>query len=178
LGQLQSDWRSSSGQGSCREPRQRRCLLKGCEQFFKPEYGQARYCSAACQDAADRWRHWYANQVWRQTDHGRECRRQQSYRYRQRLRERREAEQAAKAEREGERPAVDSKKSPCARPGCYELFVPARRCPRQRFCCCLCRKALRRVIQRERRWGRRRKRGPSGRRRIPPWRKKVRRRTL
>jgi hypothetical protein len=58
------------------------------------------------------------------------------------------------------------------------LFVPARRCPHQRFCSCLCRQALRRVIQREARWGRRRKRGPSSRRRIPPWRKKVRRRAL
>jgi hypothetical protein len=183
VGQLQHDRRSSSGQGSCRGPRRRRCLLKGCEQFFKPEYGQARYCSAACQDAADRWRHWHANQVWRQTEGGRECRRQQSCRYRERVRQRREAEQAAaeqaaEAQREGERPADDLEKSPCARPGCYELFVPARRSPHQRFCCCLCRKALRRVIQRERRWGRRRKRGPSSRRRIPPWRKKVRRRVL
>ena len=63
-------------------------------------------------------------------------------------------------------PADDSEKSPCARPGCYELFVPVPRCPHQRFCGCLCRNALRRVIQCERRWGRRRKRGPSSCRRI------------
>jgi hypothetical protein len=44
--------RSSSGQGSCRGPR-RRCLLKDCEQFVKPEYAQARYCSAACQEEED-----------------------------------------------------------------------------------------------------------------------------
>ncbi len=126
---------------------------------------QARYCGPACQDAADRWRHWRASQTWRKTESGRECRRQQSCRYRQRVRERREAEQAAteeaaEAQREGQRPADASEKSSCARPGCYELFVPSRRCPHQRFCSCLCRKALRRVIQRERRWGRRRKRGP------------------
>ena len=183
LGQLHHDRRFSSGQGSCRGPRRRRCLLKGCEQFFQPEYAQARYCCAACQDAADRWRHWHANQTWRQTDHGRECRRQQSCRYRQRVRERREAEQAAaeqaaEAQREGERPADDSEKSSCARPSCYELFVPLRRSPQQRFCSCLCRRALRRVIQREARWGRRRKRGASSHRRIPPWRKKVRRHVL
>ena len=34
--------------------------------------------------------------------------------------------QAAEAEREGQRPADTSEKSSCARPGCYELFVPAR----------------------------------------------------
>jgi hypothetical protein len=181
LGQFHNDRRSSSGQGACQAPRWRRCLLKDCEQFFKPEYAQARYCSAACQDAADRWRHWRARQTWRKTEKGRECRRRQSCRYRQRVRERREAEQAAAeevapAECEGERPADASEKSSCARPGCYELFVPAPRSPRQRFCSCLCRQALRRVLQREARWGRRRKGGPRSRRRIPPWRKKVRRR--
>ena len=29
-----------------------------------------------------------------------------------------------RGEREGQRPADDSEKSSCARPGCYELFVP------------------------------------------------------
>jgi hypothetical protein len=180
LGQFHDDRRSSSGQGSSQAPRQRRCLLKGCEQFFKPDYYQARYCSAACQDAAHRWRRWSADQTWRKTESGRECRREQSCRYRRRVRERREAEQAvveeaAQAECEGERPADASQKSSCARPGCYELFVPARRSPRQRFCSCLCRQALRRVLQREARWGQRRKGAPPSRRRIPPWRKKVRR---
>jgi hypothetical protein len=179
LGQLHHDRRSSSRQGSCRGPRRRRCLLKGCERFFDPQYAQSRYCGPACQEAADRWRHWRAQQTWRKTDGGRECRRQQSCRYRQRVRQRREAERAAaEAECEGQRPAEVLEKSPCARPGCYELFVPSRRCPHQRFCSCLCRQALRRVIQREARWGRRRKGRPRSRRRIPPWRKKVRRRTL
>lgn len=183
LGQLHHDRRSSPGQGSCRGPRQRRCLLKGCEQFFKPEHAQARYCSPSCREAAGRWRRWRANQTWRKTEGGRECRRQQSCRYCERVQQRREAEQAAmeqvaEADREGERPAEAGEKTPCARPGCYARFVPSRRCPHQCFCSCLCRKALRRVIQRERLWGRRRKRGPSCRRRIPPWRTKVRRRVL
>ena len=180
MGPIHNDRRSSPGQGSSRAPRQRRCLLKGCEQFFKPDYPQARYCGAACQDAADRWRRWRADQVWRKTEGGRKCRRQQSVRYRQHGRERRDAEQAAGAQAapaacEGERPADASKKSSCARPGCYVLFIPLRRWPRQHYCSCLCRKALRRVLQREARWGRRRKGGPPGRRRIPPWRNKVRR---
>ena len=44
------------------------------------------------------------------------------------------AEEAAQAECEGQRPADASEKSPCARPGCYELFVPSQHCPHQRFC--------------------------------------------
>lgn len=199
MGQLHRDRRTASRQGSCQGPRRRRCLLKGCEAFFVPQYAQARYCSPACQEAADRWRHWRARQAWRKTPGGRECRRQQCCRYRQRVCQRREAEQAAcgepiQAERdtqlpeaeqamakvvstpcEGQRPARNPEESCCARPGCYERFVPSRRCPHQRFCSCLCRQALRRVLQRESRWGRRRKRGPEGRRKIPPWRKKVRR---
>jgi hypothetical protein len=183
LGQLHSDRRSFPGQGTCRGPRARRCLLKGCERFFQPQWPQARYCGPACQDAADRWRRWRASQTWRKTENGWECRRQQSCRYRERVRQRREAEQAAaretaEAEREGQRPAELAEKSSCARPGCYELFIPARQCPHQRFCSCLCRRALRRVVQREARWGRRRKGGPRSRRWIPPWRKKVRRRIL
>ena len=180
LGQFHDDRRSSLGQGSGRAPRQRRCLLKGCERFFKPEYPQARYCSVACQDAAERWRRWWADRAWRKTEGGRECRRQQSCRYRERVRQRRKAEEtgaagSAPAENEGERPADSSEKSPCARPGCYVLFIPSRRSPRQRFCSCLCRKALRRVIQRERRWGRRRKGGPARRHRASPRPEKVRR---
>jgi hypothetical protein len=183
LGPLQHDRRTRAGQGTCRGPRRRRCLLKGCEQFFQPSNAQARYCGPPCQRAAKRWRAWRAGQAWRRTASGRQCRRQQSCRYRQRVRQRREAEQAAAAEaavesREGQRPAARGEEFSCARPGCYELFVLSPRCPGQRFCSCLCRKALRRVVQREARWGRRRKRGPGGRRRIPPWREKVRRRVL
>jgi hypothetical protein len=187
LGPLEHDRESHPGQGSCsrqcRGPRRRRCLLKGCEQFFEPRCTQARYCSPACQRAAERWRRWRAGQTWRKTEGGRQCRRRQSCRYRERVRQRREAEQAAaedvaQATCEGQRPAEALEKIPCARPGCYELFVPAPRSPQQRFCSCLCRQALRRVLQREARWGRRRKRGPRSRRRIPPWRTKVRRRVL
>jgi hypothetical protein len=44
---------------------------------------------------------------------------------------------------------------PCSRPGCYELFAPERRSPLKKFCSCLCRMALHRVLERERRWARR-----------------------
>lgn len=40
----------------------------------------------------------------------------------------------------------------CDRPGCYEGFQRSRRSPLQRFCCYDCRRALERVLERERRW--------------------------
>ncbi len=53
---------------------------------------------------------------------------------------------------EGHQEQADSEKSPCSRPGCYESFPPERRSPLKRFCCALCREALRRVRRREARW--------------------------
>src|SRR5437899_7193712 len=40
----------------------------------------------------------------------------------------------------------------CDRPGCYENFERSRRSPLQRFCSHNCRRALERVLERERRW--------------------------
>jgi hypothetical protein len=47
---------------------------------------------------------------------------------------------------------------PCSRPGCYELFLAEHRSPLKKFCSCSCRRALRRVIEREQRWRRRQER--------------------
>ena len=122
----------AAGQGCdgrrAQPPGTRRCLLKGCERWFRPARPQCCYCSPACQAAARRWRRWRAAQTYRGTPHGKECRRAQSCRYRERRRER----QAAAADnperpREGQRPAEIPgrfpQKSACDRPGCYELFV-------------------------------------------------------
>jgi YgiT-type zinc finger domain-containing protein len=40
----------------------------------------------------------------------------------------------------------------CERPGCYEVFVTTSRSPRQKFCSEECRRAMNRVLERERRW--------------------------
>lgn len=71
-------------------PRQRRCLLKGCECWFQPTHAQARYCSHGCRRAAAQWRRWKASQRYRQTIGGRACRREQSRRRRARLAERKQ----------------------------------------------------------------------------------------
>lgn len=53
---------------------------------------------------------------------------------------------------EGYHKSQSHEKSCCQRPGCYERFTPAPRSPLQTFCCPSCRKALRAVLIRERRW--------------------------
>lgn len=161
------------GPGGCpegRPPRARRCLLKGCERWFEASHPQARYCSAACRQAASRWRRWQASRRYRSTPHGREKRRAQSRRYRERrpsLPEPDPAPDHAAESCEGQRAAgipEDSPSCPCARPGCYVEFACSTRSPLRRFCSSACRQALRRVSQRERRWRARRRRGVQPRR--------------
>jgi len=150
----------------------RRCLLKGCPHWFRPTHPRACFCSSACRQKADRWRRWHAKQTYGASAHGRERRREQSRRYRQRLKERRAAVPAANPSpaREGGRIQINPRVSgdrPCDRPGCYGCFVPSARAPHQRFCSLACRLALRRVRQRELRRYARRRRGSKPRRLRP-----------
>jgi hypothetical protein len=166
-----------------------RCLLKGCECWFLPRWPQARYCSTDCQIAARCWRVWHANQMYRASKQGKKRRREQSRRYRDRVRERSSLAEPApptphldptssiiEAEShpendsppvislvsEGERPAASPEKScglPCHRPGCYVLFLPSVASQDQKYCSAACSQALRRVRQRQARLRRRRRRG-------------------
>jgi hypothetical protein len=173
-------YRISAGQAQEPRDRQRRCLLKGCEGWFRPCCPQARYCSAACQQRATWWRRWRSSQQYRSQEAGKARRREQARRYRERLRQaavRARAEHASADavargadEREGQRPAEflrPAEARPCDRPGCYCWFVPQRCAPGQRFCCLACRRALRRVLDREARW-RQRQRLLGVRRGRPP----------
>jgi hypothetical protein len=170
-----------------------RCLLKDCGRWFLPPWPQARYCSPTCQKAAAHWRSWHASQTYRATFQGKERRREQAQR-------RRERQRAAFAEPAPQTPSIESTLSvievqttftsdstpitpvdcqnvgqrpakirpqsgdlPCSRPGCYVLFLPSPRSPYQYFCSGSCRQALRRVRQREARLRRRHRRGIVGR---------------
>ena len=135
-----------------RRPRHRKCLLKGCERRFLPDDPAERYCSNECRRKAAQWQRWRRQRTYRRTQNGKAHRREQSRRYRIRRRERKRR-QAADVGGEGNARAADLKKVTCARPGCYQCFEPHLRSPSQRFCSPLCRKALRRVLIRERRWG-------------------------
>ena len=158
--------------------RRRRCLLKDCERWFRPWHPQGRYCSPACQQAARRWRRRHASQRYRAGAQGKERRREQSRRYRQRRPQptatladdaAATAPAASATPREGQRPAPilgNFAWRMCSRPGCYLWFLIQSRSPGQHFCSCLCRQALRRVLDREAHW-RRRHRCPQPRRRPP-----------
>ena len=73
------------GQPPGRRPRTRYCLLKGCERHFRPQRARQRYCSDECRRAARRWSRWKAQQSYRATAAGKERRKGQSGRYRQRV---------------------------------------------------------------------------------------------
>lgn len=75
--------------------RPRRCLLKGCEQHFRPRHAQQRYCSTRCRQAARKWSRWKSQARYRATVAGKEKRNGQSRRYRERVRNRKQAEKDA-----------------------------------------------------------------------------------
>jgi len=78
----------------CR-PRKRRCLLKGCEQRFRPRQTRQHYCSEPCRKAARKWSRWKDQQRYRKTVAGRQKRNGQSRRYRERVKSRKPPEPEA-----------------------------------------------------------------------------------
>lgn len=128
------------------------CLLKGCEQSFRPQHPLSRYCGSACREAARRWRGREANRRYRASEQGKCRRRAQSCRYRERVRERQRVDACSSAPGEGYPYPDQSMNFSCRRPGCYEAFARTARSPLQKFCSVGCRQALRRVLIRERRW--------------------------
>jgi hypothetical protein len=71
-----------------RKPRPRHCLLKGCEQRFRPRRARQRYCSEKCRKAARKWSRWKAQQRYREKAAGQQKRNGQSRRYRERVKSR------------------------------------------------------------------------------------------
>jgi len=71
-----------------RRPRSRVCLLKGCGRVFRPQQPMARYCSEACRAEARQWRQWKARRRYRRSTNGKQKRRAESRRYRERRKER------------------------------------------------------------------------------------------
>jgi len=72
-----------------RRPRLRLCLLKGCEQKFRPRRPWSRYCSDDCRGKARKWSRWKAQRTYRAARHGKDKRQAQCRRYRQRTRAKR-----------------------------------------------------------------------------------------
>src|ERR1700730_13408764 len=82
-----------------RRPRRRRCLLKGCEERFRPARVGMRYC-VGCREGAKKWRRGKAQQKYRGTRSGKERRSAQSQRYRERMKSKRRVK---KSDEEGAR---------------------------------------------------------------------------
>lgn len=78
-----------------RRPRPRRCLLKGCEQRFRPLHALQRYCSEGCRKQAREWSARKARRTWRASVEGKRKRNGQSQRYRKRVQERKAANKEA-----------------------------------------------------------------------------------
>ena len=94
--------RAAGENGPARRPRPRLCLLKGCEQRFRPRRARQRYCSEPCRKAARAWSRWKAQQSYRATAAGKQKRNGQSRRYRERVRSRKPpAGEAVPERREG-----------------------------------------------------------------------------
>ena len=135
-----------------RVARQRRCLLKGCEANFKPSHPLSRYCSDACRHAAKKWAQQRANRRYRGSLHGKQTRREQAARYRRRVKERETVStEVVRSGWEGYK-SLEPDEKYCCRPGCYEIFKVTSRSPLKRFCNSDCRRALRAVLVREKRW--------------------------
>lgn len=132
--------------------RSRLCLLKGCERRFHPSRPRSRYCREECRAAARQWSKASARQRYRSTEKGRSRHREQNRRYR--------IHRKLRAVCPPDPPhgscEGDHKENKdgffCRRPGCYELVCPPRRSPLQKYCKEGCRRAVWRVIERERRW--------------------------
>lgn len=137
---------------SGRRPRQRCCLLKGCERRFQPRQAGQRYCSEDCRKAARKWSRWKAQQRYRETVAGKAKRNAQSRCYRQRTKSREASDPEAVKQAARVITPEHFFRARLRRPGCYERFAPERRSPLQRFCSQACRRALERVEERERRW--------------------------
>jgi hypothetical protein len=78
------------GPGPVRWPRRRKCLLKGCEKNFPPQQAAECYCSEECRQKAREWSEWKAQQRYRASEKGTEKRKAQCWRYRERIRKRKE----------------------------------------------------------------------------------------
>lgn len=172
----------------------RRCLLKGCERWYRPSHWQSRYCGPDCRQRAQRWRRHQASCRWRVTQAGKVRRREQCRRYRQRIPLHlielpaescleavpselvsnvkatvAQAQLSSAGASEGQRLGRIPEGfwvHPCQRPGCYEEFAVRPHASGRRFCCGQCRQALRRVLDREAAC-RRRRRAVNGPRRRP-----------
>jgi hypothetical protein len=156
MGQVQH---SSTGPSSASgfRFRPRICLRKSCECSFEPRRWNQRYCQAAeCLRLVRRWQ-----AAKRQSQHRRCVANRQKHALAERQRRQRRCREVIAAQEDSpscvstDESAWSRSKSVsadfCDRPGCYESTRPSIRIV-TRYCSDSCREAVRRVIDRERKW--------------------------
>lgn len=158
---------------SARPLRPRSCLRKGCGRMYQPSRWNQRYCQQA--DCTRRLRRWQAAKRQRAHRQIPANRKRHAEAEAIRRRERRTARKvqddhaADKTDSSQDRAWSRSRKFPdefCDRPGCYEPLPDDSRAP-VRYCGGDCRQAVRRVLDRERKWLARNQYVATGTRRTP-----------
>jgi len=137
----------------CRRPRTRVCLRKGCGRMYQPRRWNQRYCQdPECLRFVRRWQA-AKRQAKRRQDEAAKSEHAEAERARR--------QRDTSSPQEPKPPDVGAARghaanifSPtpmCDRPGCHE---PAPKSGRNQasYCCCACRQAVRRVVDRERKW--------------------------
>ena len=135
-----------------RRPRPRVCLRKGCGRRYTPRRWNQRYCQDP--ECLREVRRWQARQRQRRRRASPQGRQQHRHAERARRREAKERGQTpAKRSPDRARGHAGEKSSDifCGRPGCYEAPRASLRTPAC-YCSAVCRTAVRRVRDRERKW--------------------------
>lgn len=169
MGQVQHICLARPATSRSRRLRQRICLRKGCGCAYQPRRWNQRYCQSP--ECLREVRRWQAAKRQRRRRQKAEHRQRHSDSERQRRKRRREEAQepsapvapeppppnppAKRCEEEGAwSRSKDSPESFCDRPGCYDP-VGFGRSAQARYCGDRCACAMRRVLDRERKWLRR-----------------------
>ena len=138
--------------------RARVCLRKGCNRSFTARRWNQRYCGDVhCLQEVRRWQAAKRQRRHRESECNRQRHAAAEAERRRKASERRKAEDNVQDARERQEPWSRSKRNFsdfCDRPGCYDPRPASTRAP-SRYCSQGCRQAVRRVLDRERKWLRR-----------------------
>ena len=137
----------------CRRPRARICLRKGCRRKYQPRRWNQRYCQdPECLRLIQRWQA-ARRQAKRRQDNTAKAQHAEAQRARrQRIPSLPQAPKPPEITAARGHAAKSLSSIPlCDRPGCHEPPLKSGR-NQAHYCCSACRQAVRRVLDRERKW--------------------------
>lgn len=137
----------------CRRPRTRVCLRKGCGRKYQPRRWNQHYCQdPECLRLVRRWQSAKRQSKRRQDDAAKAQHAEAERARRQRATISPQAPNCPEdAAARGHAATIFSPTPMCHRPGCHEAVVKSGR-NQSCYCCSACRQAVRRVVDRERKW--------------------------